>query len=246
MHDKHRVYKDGRGSYDDVAAAVQLATKSDVILGTLSVIDPQNDARDVYCHLRGLGVVLMDFLLPDCCYANAPLRPIAEYGSFLCSLFDEWIREDNPKVNIRILSSIIKVFLGGKSGLQGIGPRIKKEPVTVFSNGDLSPADDYCLIGKEVMWTGCTLDNASLKDLFETPSFRQINLAAFCAPNECEQCRWKKVCFGGNLQNRYSKEDGFLRKSIYCEALSMVFEHIENFLINQRVPSERINKILQN
>ena len=246
IHNKNRIYKDGRGSYMDVREAIRLARSKDVVFGTLSVIDPQNDPKEIYTHLRELGVEGMDFLLPDCCYINPPPRPVREYGEFLCAIFDEWTKEDNPEIDVRILSSILKVILGGRSGLQGIGPQVRMEPLTVFSNGDLSPADDYCVIGDEVMYTGCNVSNSSLKLLLESPSFKQINVAKKCFPSECEICRWKKVCGAGGLQNRYSKENGFLNKSIYCEALSMLYSHVEKFLIKQGVSSERIEKNLQN
>jgi uncharacterized protein len=150
---------------------------------------------------------------------TTPSCPIQEYGLFLCAIFDEWIKENNPNVNIRILSSMTKVLLGGKSGLQGIGPKRKMEPITVFSNGDLSPADDYCLIGECIMRTGCNLYNSSLQSLLTSSPFKVIETARRNLPKECVGCRWENVCLGGDLQHRYCDSNIFMKKSIYCEAL---------------------------
>jgi uncharacterized protein len=70
VHNRNRVYSDGRGSYDDVVAAVRLAREKDLLFGTLSVIDPRCDPKEVYEHLRSLEIMWVDFLLPDCCYDN--------------------------------------------------------------------------------------------------------------------------------------------------------------------------------
>lgn len=243
IHNKNRIYKNNLGSYKDVEAAIHLSQKEDLLFGTLSVIDPKNDPKEIYEHLRGLGVTWMDFLFPDCCYDHRPDHSIYEYGKFLCVMFNTWIKEDNPEVNIRILSSMTKVLLGGKSSLQGIGPKKKMEPITVFSNGDLSPADDYCVIGNDVMYTGYNLYQSSLKCLLEHSKFKVLKNARDVLPVECQKCRWKNICLGGDLQHRYC-QGSFSKKSIYCQALFMLYSHIESFLISQGVSLDRIEKVL--
>lgn len=243
IHNRHRIYKDGRGSYGDVVKAIQLAVKSNITFGTLSVINPENNPKEIYHHLRNLGVESMHFLLQDFCYEQLPSWPLSKCGEFLCALFDEWIKEDNPNVDIRLFSSIIEVLIGKRAKFFYTKEDI--EAVTVFSNGDLSPADDYCLIGDEIMSTGYNLDNASLPMLFASKSLQKIKKAKNLLPKDCKQCRWKKGCLGGFVFHRYSKKKGFSQKTVYCKALSALYSHIEEFLIHQGISQRKINEVLQ-
>ena len=94
-------------------------------------------------------------------------------------------------------------------------------------------------------YTGCNVQTSTLKSLFESIPFKKIEEAKEYVHPSCNVCRYKKICGSGYLHHRYSKENGFLNKNIYCEALFMLYLHIEKFLIKQGVSSERIDSELQ-
>ena len=54
-------------------------------------------------------------------------------------------------------------------------------------------------------------------------------------PESCEQCCWSKVCKGGYLIHRYSKEKGFKDKSIYCEALKKFYGRAASYLLKEGI-----------
>jgi uncharacterized protein len=87
--------------------------------------------------------------------------------------------------------------------------------------------------------------NVSLHEFLEQQIFTDIKEATKDAPKDCEGCRYKNVCFGGDPLHRYSNELKFFRKSIYCEALFMLYSHVEAFLKKQGVSLDRINATLQ-
>ncbi|MBF8264077.1 MAG: hypothetical protein HW387_1742 [Parachlamydiales bacterium] len=85
----------------------------------------------------------MDFVLPDFTWETFKESSSERYGSFLCNVFDEWIKDNNPEISVRILEAIIRILCGKTSAILGVGPRTESNllVLTIASNGDLSPEE---------------------------------------------------------------------------------------------------------
>ncbi len=94
LHDAHRVYRDGRGSFDKVMNAAKLLRKHHVRFATLTVVNNVNSKypKEVYRFLRDeVGSKQMQFI------------PIVEPKSFTTTAPQHWkasemVREDSPLV----------------------------------------------------------------------------------------------------------------------------------------------------
>ena len=251
-HDLYRVDHFGRGTYDRVVEKIFYTSEHPTIremggIGVLGVINPEFDAAKIYRHfVDDLKQDHIDFLLPDITYMHGDLLNIQGYGKFLCDLFSEWVKDDDPSIHVRYLNSTLTSFLGGFSSIYGTGPAMKEEIplVTVSSNGDLSPVDELRVTNAKAFNNGCNVANTNFKNFIkQTPMFNQIKFAQQHLPDSCQECCWQHVCAGGNIVHRYSKS-GFNNPSVYCAALKKFYAHVASFIVSTGRSKEDIFKAI--
>ncbi|MCH9644897.1 MAG: radical SAM protein [Gammaproteobacteria bacterium] len=239
-HDKYRVDHLGRGTYDRVVEKLLYTSGHRDIkemggVGILGVINTNFDAAKIYRHfIDDLNQTHMDFLLPDITYMHGKLANVEDYGKFLCDLFDEWAKDDDPNINVRYLNSTLHSFCGGFSSIYGTGPAMEDEIplITISSNGDLSPVDELRVTNPKMFNGQANVVSTSLEEFLEKmPVFHQIKEAQQYLPNDCQECCWQHVCTGGNIVHRYS-DSGFDNPSIYCDALKKFYAHVAGFLVS--------------
>jgi len=238
-HDKYRIDKLGKGTYDRVVSKLKYVQSSELMygfphkVGVLSVINPTFDAKKIYRHfVDDLKLIYFDFLTPFSTHHHTLDYPIEAYGKFLCDLFDEWIGDNNPKIEIRFLRSVMNNFFGKNSLIYGVGPANSKDLplISIASNGDLSPTDELRSIGDgSVVFTGATVSNTNLGLFLKADIFGKLQIAQESLPDDCQICCWKKVCAGGSIVNRF-KNGNFNNSSIYCSGLKMLYRRIATYI----------------
>lgn len=248
-HDEYRVTHTGKGSYNKIKKSMELLERLlPQKFGVLCVINEKRDARKIYRHfVDDLKITSFDFLLPDIHHSSLKKIDPIHYGKFLCDLFDEWIKDDNPEIQLRMFNSYIKMFLGGESMIYGIG--YQKKPsiplITIRSNGNLSPTDELMSTDPNTMThTGFNISNTSLKEFLNQEVFKEILNAQLTLPSDCLSCCWGKVCGGGGITNRFSESLRFNNPSIYCDGLKIFYKKLLIYLLDSGVPLEQIKKSL--
>jgi len=211
-----------RGTYDRVKKGItqlNIAVKHNLIstIGLISVINPNFDAKRIYRHfVDDLHCTRLNFLLPDYTHDSFHADSVLNYGKYLCDLFHEWIKDDNPIIQIRFINSIINKFMSDPT----LNPSsLENTLIVISSNGNIVP-DDTLRITK--FWNNdeeINIENVSLKEYLETSIFKIINQAKRQLPATCQSCCWKNICEGGSAIHRYSKEKKFNNASLFCDAL---------------------------
>ncbi len=108
-NDIERVGHQGRGTHSQVVAGLkklQVATSNNRCgePGVLCVINPQHESAKIYRHfVDDLGVKRMSFLMPMAMFSENSQEAAISLGNYLCAVFDEWVKDDNPKLTIRII-----------------------------------------------------------------------------------------------------------------------------------------------
>jgi uncharacterized protein len=247
-HDQFRVDHNNRGSYDKLMQAVTLLKKLNYDFGVLSVIDPSKDPELIFNHfIKDLELNGLDFLWPDFTHDNPPPYPAKMYGVFISKILQMWVAHGDPNVRVRFVDSYVRMFLGKEGIIYGEGANsVPAYPIFVIrSDGEISPSDE--LMSTEpstVMKTGSNVEHTSLKDFFMLPIFKELDNAVSIAPGKCLQCCWEKVCGGGGITNRFSKNNRFNNPSVYCDGLKMFFSTVLQELIHAGVSVENIGKNL--
>lgn len=248
-NDRFRLDRRGRSTFASTEAAIRQLVEAHRSGGplpsTISVVHPDNDYSSVYRYLRTLGVKNMHFLLPD---RNADDTEFvssgaaAQYGSCLSDIFHEWLREDDPDVQVRFIHELLPHFRPDVAPGQ-IFRRRRKTNQVVIARTDGTIAIDDTFIPALSWYAGTpvySLQQTSLRELFSDPVFREIEETSNSLPRACSGCRWKRVCCGGDLENRFSTRNGFDNPSVYCDAYKVMFQTMCDELVRNGYPAELI------
>lgn len=246
-HDRFRLDRRGHSTFgkteDAVRRLVEAHTQTGKPPSTISVLSTENDYREVYRYLRGLGVTTMSFLLPDrnaddVEFARSPAA--AEFGRCLSEVFSEWLAEDNPEVQVRFINDLLVHFR--RRVMPGeVFTRPRKSTQVVIARSDGTVAVDDTFI-PALSWYGRapvhSTSDGSLRKFLGEPIFREIDETQNSLPSGCADCRWRQVCRGGDFENRFSARNGFDNPSVYCSAYQIFYQHVCDTLIDNGYPRQ--------
>ena len=257
-NDRYRIDLRGRGSYESVEKGVKgfLQAKADQRLsqgiGTITVLNTEFNYRKIYQHLNAqLGIQRFSFLLPDTSYDTGfpPGTEAEQYGTILCNIFDAWLA--HPGTSVRNIDEIMHFFQEREFvGQSGDSPpkwsRITGNQIIVLqSDGEVSVDDSLIPASR---WRNTLakfhVANSTLKNYLEQDFFDTISSAQNNIPSQCDQCAWKKLCRGGDIENRFSSVNGFDNPSIYCAALKKFYMYVVKYLVMNGYPVNKIEEKL--
>ncbi len=253
-NDIERIDHQGRGTHARVVAGLrklQAATKRGNFVdpGILCVINPNHDPKKSYRHfVDDLGVKRMSFLMPMETHATASPESVARIGDYLCTLFDEWVKDNNPNLMIRVIDEVLK-FMTGLNPLNA--PELLQKYgqsalLTIASNGTLGIDDDLkpINIGNELG----NVRTMSLAKFLNSSGVLYFNKIAYSIPTACLECCWQNHCRGGaqngSLINRYSVEREFDNPSVFCKGLTQFYSHLASYMLGHGVTLERLTQAL--
>ncbi|NUR26944.1 MAG: FxsB family radical SAM/SPASM domain protein [Catenulispora sp.] len=230
-NDRHRRFRDGRGSHEAVAAALRTVTSErfrHMFVGVLGVIDLESEPRAVYETLAAWDPPTLDLLLPHRTWEDPPPAG-ARYAAWLSEVFDTWYGSGSG-VRVRIFDEIIAVLLGARTGTTAIGAG-PVQHVTVETDGTIEADDILKIAYAGAPATGLNLRGHSFDDYLAAPAMRerQNGIEALC--RECRDCPVVEVCGGGTYPHRYRPGHGFANPSAYCEDLKVLIRHVRDTVI---------------
>lgn len=259
-HDRFRLDRRGRSTFDGTEQALKRLVEwahgnPEIMPSTISVLDPRNDYGAVYSYLRGLGVEQMHFLLPD---RNAD-SPIAEadgsgrqYGKALYEIFEAWLIEDNPAIHIRYIRRVLDYFQLRQADMDGPrrackSGRSKKKCQVIVARSDGTVAIDDSYIpalswySKNPVYSTST---STLREFLADKAIQDIERLTLSLPSACAACKWRRICGGGDLENRFSEANLFDNPSVYCEGYKVFYEGLCAALISNGYPAEAVRNCL--
>ncbi|WP_026421922.1 FxsB family cyclophane-forming radical SAM/SPASM peptide maturase [Actinokineospora inagensis] len=222
-HDRHRKRHNGAGSHDAVAAAVRKLAGPDfrhIFAGLLCVVDLAADPLATYRELLRFGPPEVDFLLPHGTWSQPPpgRRPDSStpYADWLIPVFDEWYGSGAPTTSVRQFSEMVTLWLGGASGVEGLGP-LTSPPVVVGTDGAIELSDIVAAVDPSAVDTGLNV---------ATDPFDAVVLPEQVLSPLCVACPVLEACGGGHPAHRYRAGQGFAHPSVYCADLYRLTSHV--------------------
>jgi uncharacterized protein len=234
IHDAERVDHLGRGSYRETVRGVNLLRENGIEPAILCVINPRHSGIEAYRHFLELGLKRIDFLLPDITHDTKCLRyaglgqtPIADY---LIPIFDEWLKQDDKTIRIRLFENLLTILMGGRSFSDAFG-NLPLRYVIIETDGAIDGLDVLRVCENRLSGTGLNVFTHSLDDLhLGTELIYQAVTAGFPVPSLCRQCAEVEVCKGGYPAHRYSKARGFDNPSAWCADILKLIAHMRSSL----------------
>ncbi|MCA1596927.1 MAG: anaerobic sulfatase maturase, partial [Chloroflexi bacterium] len=214
IHDRYRVDKGGKPTFDRVIRGMDLLKKHGVEFNTLTVVSRANMRRplDVYRFLKSQGSSYIQFIPlvertglrhalagpADREDENASptvtpwsVEPLA-YGQFLCEVFDEWVRHDVGRVYVQLFDVQLGIWLGMPSALCVFAETCGRA-LAMEHNGDLYSCDHY------VYPEHClgNITEQPMARLTDSPQQRRFGEdKADTLPRYCRNCEVRFACNG--------------------------------------------------
>jgi uncharacterized protein len=250
-HDRFRLDHKGRSSFILTEQAIKrLVDLSDayphLLPSTISVLNQDVDYKETYKYLRELGIRSLHFLLPDRNADDASEMIDQEakiLGQGLLDIFEAWLTEDDPDINIRFINETLSYFQVQDLDLSYSYKRksnqilVARTDGTVAVDDSLIPALDWYKTLSEF-----PINDNSLQKVLKNPVFTLLENEKKLLPDACKSCHWSTVCKGGDLENRYSKKNGFNNKSVYCSTYKSLYGGICDLLVANGYPQSEIEK----
>ena len=230
LHDKYRYDKRGRPSSDDVLRGLRFLQKHQVDYNVLCVVNSHNAdyPLEVYRYFKELSAQFMQFIpavehVGEKGVTDRSVRA-AQYGKFLCAIFDEWVVNDIGKIFVQIFDVALEAWLGYQPSLC-IFNETCGNAMAIEHNGDLYSCDHY--VDPEYFLGNVT--ETPMEALVESTFQRKFGTdKRDTLPQYCLDCEVRFVCNGGCPKNRFIKtpngEDGL---NYLCAGYKQFFNHID-------------------
>ena len=243
LHDRYRVDRAGRASFDQVMAAVELMKAHGVAFNALTVVNRLNarKPREVYRFLKEIGVDFIQFIpiversADGATLAGAPQQESAidakvttwsvlpaDYGTFLCRVFDEWIKNDVGRIFVQFFDVQLGLWAGAPASLCWFAETCG-QGLALEHNGDLYACDHYVYpeyrLGNIMRTPMDALAALPVQDKFGTDKRDTL-------PGQCRACEFRFACNGGCPKHRFLKTaDGEPGLNYFCESYQRFFAH---------------------
>lgn len=253
LHDKYRVTKGQKPTFRDVMRGFRLLKEHKVPCDVLCVVHAGNVAHpaSVYRFFKSIGAEHLQFipLVEPAPQGDAPVSPYSVpaegFGSFLCTVFDEWIRHDVGRVTVQIFDEAARPSLGMEHALCIFRETCGDVPV-VEHNGDFYSCDHFV----DPPYHLGNIKDTPLAEMIESGPQREFGKKKWTSlPRYCRQCEVRDMCNGGCPKDRFIKtpdgEDGL---NYLCAGYKKFFTHSRAYL--QTMASlwqagEPIEKVMQ-
>ncbi len=229
IHNKHRKYKNGTGSHDDVVRGISLLKQYPSIFeGVIGVIDPEFDPAEILQFFDDIGVENVDLLLPDSTYTDLPKGREQHpdlYKQWLIRAFDEWFF-NHQAIRLRTFEHILSGVMGQDGSLDAFGLG-SLDYLTIETDGTYHTSDILKVAYENASAIGFGVKEDTIEAALSNEKVAQYNnlLKPEALPDKCKKCTYAHLCGGGSLPHRYSEETGFNNPSVYCEEMFTLINH---------------------
>lgn len=248
FHDEYRRNKMGQPSFRKVMQGINLLKKHNVEWNALAVVNDYNADyplefynffKEIDCrYIQFTPIVERIYKHSDgrhlASLANQEALPLADFsvspeqwGEFLCTLFDEWVKEDVGKYFIQLFDCTLANWVGEQPSVCTMARTCGHAGVMEY-NGDVYSCDHF-------VFPEYKLGNIRTKTLVEMMySERQEkfgNAKYDSLPSQCKECEFLFACNGECPKNRFcitSKGEPGL--NYLCSGYKRFFKHVAPYM----------------
>ncbi|MBQ3130147.1 MAG: anaerobic sulfatase-maturation protein [Bacteroidaceae bacterium] len=249
MHDAYRMKRNGGPTWEKVMHGIEMLDRYEVEWNAMAVVNDITAARpldfyrffrdEIECRYLQFTPVVerirrhedgrhLAHVMDGDEYAVAPFSVTPEaWGSFLCTMFDEWYNNDVGEMFVQTFEATLANWVGMTPGVCSLSDWCGHAAV-MEHNGDIYCCDHFVF---PEYYLG-NIRNRGILDMLN--SERQMAFADMKTkglPTQCRQCRWQFACHGECPRNRFAKtKDGEPGLNYLCEGYRRYFEHVAPFM----------------
>ncbi|MBR3982666.1 MAG: anaerobic sulfatase-maturation protein [Bacteroidaceae bacterium] len=249
MHDAYRMKRNGGPTWEKVMQGIEMLDRYEVEWNAMAVVNDITAARpldfyrffrdEIECRYLQFTPVVerirrhedgrhLAHVMDGDEYAVAPFSVTPEaWGSFLCTMFDEWYNNDVGEMFVQTFEATLANWAGMTPGVCSLSDWCGHAAV-MEHNGDIYCCDHFVF---PEYYLG-NIRNRGILDMLN--SERQMAFADMKTkglPTQCRQCRWQFACHGECPRNRFARtKDGEPGLNYLCEGYRRYFEHVAPFM----------------
>ena len=150
-----------------------------------------------------------------------------DWGNFLCTIFDEWVRHDVGTYFVEIFDSILANWVGEAPGICIFG----KECANVAAmerNGDLYSCDHFVFPEYRL---GNIQQDSLISMLYGHKQQAFASIKSRLLPRQCRECQYLFACHGECPKNRFAADKyGEPGLNYLCPGYHHFFEHVAPYM----------------
>ncbi len=229
LHNRGRVDGAGCGSHSQVMRGLEVLRRNQVEHNVLTLVSAYNQDHplEIYHYLNDLGLNYHQYI--ECTEFNqaGQLLPFSlqpgRWGEFLCTIFDEWYKNDSRKISVRLFDSILVRMLDGYANCCSMGTDCRQYFV-IEHNGDVYPCDFY--VRPELKLGNIAVDD--IDSMLGSELFQAFGLRKSLWNGRCSHCEYLEFCAGSCPKSRPGADSANL--SVLCEDWRVFYSHtLERF-----------------
>ncbi len=270
-HDHYRVTPDGKPSWEKVMQGISLLKKHRVEWNAMAVVNAYNAEhplefyhffRDNGCQYlqftpiverltehedgRTLASLADDREIP---LADASVTP-QQWGNFLCTIFDDWVRHDVGKTFVEIFDCTLANWIGVLPGICAYSKECGHAGV-MEHNGDVYSCDHFVFPEYKL---GNIREQSLIDMLYGEKQQAFSRLKHTSLPRQCKECDMEFACHGECPKNRFEKDKyGEPGLNYLCQGYYQYYTHVAPYmdfmkreLLAQRPPANIMNVLKNN
>lgn len=261
-HDAYRKNRRGAPSFAQVMKGIELLNKYNVEWNAMAVVNRLNaDAPlEFYHFFKQIACRYIQFApVVERILPHADGRHLAavdegnseglasfsvlpgQWGDFLCTLFDEWVRKDVGSYFIQLFDATLANWVGEPPGVCTLAPVCGQAGVMEF-NGDVYACDHFVFPQYKL---GNIYSDSLVGMMYGERQRRFGEAKRASLPGQCRQCPYLFACNGECPKNRFcTTKDGEPGLNYLCKGYYQFFAHVapymdfmKNELLAQRPPA---------
>ena len=270
-HDHYRVTPAGKPSWEKVMQGISLLKKHRVEWNAMAVVNAYNAEhplefyhffRDNGCQYlqftpiverltehedgRTLASLADDREIP---LADASVTP-AQWGNFLCTIFDDWVRHDVGKMFVEIFDCTLANWMGVQPGICAYSKECGHAGV-MEHNGDVYSCDHFVFPEYKL---GNIREQSLIDMLYGEKQQAFSRLKHTSLPRQCKECDMEFACHGECPKNRFEKDKyGEPGLNYLCQGYYQYYSYVAPYmdfmkreLLAQRPPANIMNVLKNN
>ncbi|MBO5135178.1 MAG: anaerobic sulfatase-maturation protein [Bacteroidaceae bacterium] len=248
FHDEYRKSRTGRPSFRQVMQGIDILNHYGVEWNAMAVVndfiaeyplDFYHFFKEIGCHyIQFTPVVERHYRHPDGRILASPIEGATaeptdfsvtpkQWGNFLCTLFDEWVRNDVGEYFIQIFDATLAGWMGVMPSVCSMAETCGHATAMEF-NGDLYACDHF------------VFPEFKLGNILQEPLVSMVyseRLSQFGAnkrnllTRQCKECEYLFACNGECPRNRFAQSVyGEAGHNYLCKGYHHYFQHVAPFM----------------
>lgn len=251
LHDAYRVDKRRKPTFERVMRGLEFLKKHETSFNTLTVVNRRNSRQplEVYRFLKSIGSGYLQFIplvernpshaaremgfdlgLPPTPGEPEDRSPVTEwsvraedFGTFLTTIFDEWVRQDVGRVFVQIFDVTLGNHMGLGSALCVFGETCGNA-LAIEHNGDVFSCDHYVYPDYRIG----NVNDGHLGEMVQSARQRKFGTdKRDTLPRFCRECDVRHLCHGECPKHRFIQTpDGEPGLNYLCPGYKKFFHHV--------------------